>query len=279
MEERHKHALGLALSGGGSKGFAHLGVLQALEERSIKPNLIAGTSAGALAGVLYADGHSPQEILSFFQKKAFKEFATLTLPQSGIFKTDRFTSFLKKHLRARSFEELSIPMKVTATDIENGVCNCFDKGPLIPAIIASCSFPIVFTPVEIDGVYYVDGGLFKNFPVSIIRKQCDKIIGVNVSPLTGQKYKNSLFYIAERSFHYISVSNSLIDRNLCDLLIEAPRVSKFSMFSLDHAEEIYELGYSAAITRLEENAEFTKSLISNSKAENITPKIRSKNVL
>lgn len=261
MEERQKHPIGLALSGGGSKGFAHLGVIQALEEKGIKPDLIAGTSAGALAGVFYADGYSPKEILSFFQKKAFKEFAELTIPQSGLFKTDRFHKFLKKHIRAKTFEDLSIPMKVTATDIENGISVNFEKGPLTPVIIASCSFPIVFTPMEINGTYYVDGGLFKNFPVSIIRKQCEKIIGVNVSPLTGQKYKNSLYYVAERSFHYISCSNSMIDRNLCDLLIEAPRVSKFSMFSLDHSQEIFDLGYNAAVKKLEENPVFIKNLI------------------
>lgn len=266
MEEKHKYPLGLALSGGGAKGFAHLGVLQALEEKGLRPDIISGTSAGAFAGVLYADGHSPKEILSFFEKKAFKEFAEWTIPQSGIFKTDRFNAFLKKHLRASTFEELHIPLIVTATDIENGTTVQFDKGPLIPAIIASCSFPIVFTPVEINGVHYVDGGLFKNFPVSLIRKQCEKVIGVNVSPLKGQKYKNSLFYIAERSFHYISVSNSLADKNLCDLLIESPRVSKYPMFSLDHTEEIFKIGYHTAIKKLNEDVIF----INDVKAASLT---------
>ncbi|NDW17460.1 phospholipase [Dysgonomonas sp. 216] len=260
MDEKQKHPLGLALSGGGSKGFAHLGVLAALDEIGLKPNIIAGTSAGAFAGVLYADGHSPKDILSFFQKKAFKEFAEFTLPQSGLFKTDRFKSFLKKHLRAHTFEELQIPLRVAATDIENGVSKNFDSGSLIPAVVASCSFPIVFTPIEIDGVHYVDGGLFKNFPVSLIRKQCEKIIGVNVSPITTQKYKNSLFYIAERSFHYISGANALIDRKLCDLLIEAPSISKYPMFSLDHSSEIYQLGYEAAMSTFEKNKDFIEKL-------------------
>lgn len=243
-EKRYK--VGLALSGGGAKGFAHLGVFKALEDLKINPEIIAGTSAGAFAGVLYADGHSPEEILTFFEKKSFKEFAELTIPHSGLFKADRFKHFLKKHLRAKTFEDLKIPMKIVATDLANGKSVTFEKGNLIPAIIASCAYPIVFTPAVIDNVHYIDGGLFKNFPVSIIKKDCETVIGVNLTPLTTQEYKDSILYVAERSFHYISVANSLEDRNLCDLLIEMDNLSKYQMFTLDHLEEIYNLGYKKA---------------------------------
>lgn len=238
--------LGVALSGGGSKGFAHLGVLQAMEEKGLRPDAISGTSAGAFAGVLYADGHSPKEILTFFQNKAFREFAEITIPKAGFFKNTRFSDFLKNHLKARTFEELKTPLYVVTTDIEQGESRVFSSGTLIPTIIASCTVPIIFTPVQIDGRHYVDGGLFKNFPVSVIRKKCNKLIGVNVSPLTISEYKDSIKYIAERSFHYMSTSNTLLDRNLCDYLIESCQLSKYSMFDLDHVEEIYELGYTMA---------------------------------
>lgn len=249
--EKYQYKLGLALSGGGAKGFAHLGVMKAMEEKGFRPDIISGTSAGALAGVLYADGHHPEEILSFFKKKSFKEFAELTIPQNGIFKADRFKVFLKKHLRAKSFDELKIPIKITATDIVEGKSVSFDKGSLIQAVIASCAYPIVFTPIKIEEAYYVDGGLFKNFPVTPIREECKGIIGVNVSPLTKEKYKNSLLYIAERSFHYISVSNSLIDRKHCDILIETDRLSSFATFTLDHSHEIFNIGYEVALKEFE----------------------------
>lgn len=241
------YKLGLALSGGGAKGFAHLGVLKALEEKGIYPDIISGTSAGAFAGVLYADGHSPEEILSFFAKKTFKDFAELTIPQTGIFKTERFKEFLKKHLRARTFEELQTPMKIVATDLVNGKGIVFDKGAIIQAVAASCAYPIVFNPVEIDNVHYVDGGLFKNFPVTPIRTECESVIGVNVAPLTHVEYKNSLLYIAERSFHYMSVANSMIDRRLCDILIETDDLAKFPMFTLEHTQSIFDIGYKIAI--------------------------------
>lgn len=246
----NKYSLGLALSGGGSKGFAHLGVFQALDELGIKPDVIAGTSAGALAGVLYADGHAPHEIATFFQGKEFRDFAAFSIPQGGLFKSGKFHSFLKRHLRARNFEDLKLPLRVVATNIEYGVSTVFDSGPLIPAVVASCSYPVVFTPVEIDGAHYVDGGVFKNFPVSVIRGECEKVIGVNVSPLTVQKYKNSLLYVVERSFHYMSLANTLEDRLMCDVLIESTKVSKFSTFTLDHIDEILDIGYKVAMRKL-----------------------------
>lgn len=235
--------LGIALSGGGAKGFAHLGVLQALKEAGINPEIIAGTSAGALAGVLIADGYEPADIVDLFKAKAFKEFGQITMPKAGLFKTRPFYKFLEQHLKARNFEELRTPFIAVATDIEYGKSKSFREGPLIPIIIASCSFPIVFEPVNIGDRHYVDGGLFKNFPVSEIRKECEHIIGVNVSPINIVEYKRSIKYMIERSYHYLSASNALLDRNLCDYLIEIKDLNQYPMFDLDHVSDIFEAGY------------------------------------
>jgi len=254
----HTYDLGIALSGGGAKGFAHLGVLEALNERGLYPQIMSGTSAGAFAAVLYADGYTPKEIIGFFKKKVFREFAEFSIPHGGFFKSERFQSFLKKHLRSKKFEDLKIPLNVLTTDIEFGESYVFNKGPIIPAIIASCSVPIIFRPVEIDSHYYVDGGLFKNFPVSTIRNECRKVIGVNVSPLTQAEFRSSIKYIAERSFHYMSTSNTLLDRSLCDYLIESDSLFKYSMFDLDHVEEIYQTGYELTMEYLEKNEDSLK---------------------
>lgn len=251
-DTKHRYRLGIALSGGGAKGFAHLGALKALNDRGLYPEVISGTSAGAFAGVFYADGYAPDEIIHFFKNKAFREFVGFSIPHGGFFKSDGLHSFLKKHLRAKTFEDLKLPLYVTATDIEFGESKTFSSGALIPTIIASCSVPIIFRPVEIKGHYYVDGGLFKNFPVSTIRKECMKIIGVNVSPLTKSEYKSSIKYVAERSFHYMSGSNTLLDINLCDYLIESSDLFGYSMFDLDHVEEIYLTGYDLTKKFLEE---------------------------
>lgn len=241
------YKLGLALSGGGAKGFAHIGVFKLLEECGLMPDIIVGTSVGALMGTLFADGYSADEIKELFTGREFSEFARLQIPKSGLFDSQRFRSFLKRHLRAKSLEELQIPMVVMATDLDNGVSHGFREGPIVDAVTASCSIPIIFSPVVINGVHYVDGGLFHNFPVSVIREECERIVGVNVSPLVPQKYKQTLFHIAERSYHYMFRANTLEDREMCDVLIEAEEFGLYKTFDLENVELISNIGYEAAV--------------------------------
>lgn len=249
--KREKKHLGLALSGGGSKGFAHIGVFKMLEECMLKPDIIAGTSAGALMGALYADGYAPDEIKELFTGREFSEFAQLQLPKSGLFDSSRFRHFLRRHLRAKNIEDLEIPMVIIATDLDHGESHAFRSGPIVEAVTASCSIPILFSPVVIDGIHYVDGGLFHNFPVSIIREECERIVGVNVSPLIPQKYKQTIVHIAERSYHYLFRANTLEDREMCDVLIEAEEFGMYKTFDLENVDLIAGIGYAAAARAFE----------------------------
>lgn len=244
--KQRKYTLGLALSGGGAKGFAHLGIFKILEEKGVRPDIIAGTSAGALMGALFADGYKADEIKELFTGREFSEFAQLQLPKSGLFDSTRFRLFLRRHLRAKTFEELKIPLVVVATDLDNGESHLFTSGSIVDAVTASCSIPIIFNPVIINGIHYVDGGLFRNFPVSVIRNECEFVIGVNVSPLVPQKYKQTIFHIAERSYHYMFRANTLEDRGLCDILIEAEEFSQYKTFDLENVELISQIGYDRA---------------------------------
>lgn len=245
LEKPYK--LGLALSGGGAKGFAHLGVFRLFEECNLRPDIISGTSAGALAGALYADGYSSEEIIHMFSGKEFSEFARIQIPNAGLFEMKRMNNFLKKYLRARRIEDLSIPMVIMATDLDRGISHEFRGGPLIEALVASSSVPIIFSPVEIDGTHYVDGGVFRNFPVTPIREECDKIVGVNVSPMVPVKYKQTIYHIAERSYHYMFRANTTEDRLLCDVLIEAEEFGAYKMFDLENVDKLADVGYEAAI--------------------------------
>lgn len=246
MNKNSKYRIGLALSGGGAKGFAHLGVFKALKEFGLKPDIISGTSAGAIAGALYADGYEPEEIVELFVGQEFKQFAEIQMPKAGIFSLSGFRKFLKKHLKAKTFEELNMPLYVVATDLDDGLSVTFSEGQLIEPILASCSIPIIFNPVVINGVHYVDGGLFRNFPVTNIRDLCDTVIGVNVAPLVQKKYNQTLLHIAERSYHYMFRANALVDRKLCDILIETDEVANFKVFDLVNMREIFDLGYQVA---------------------------------
>lgn len=262
------YKIGLALSGGGAKGFAHLGVFKLLEESGLKPDIISGTSAGSLMGVLFADGYSADEIKNMFIGREFSEFAQLQIPKSGLFNYDRFQEFLKRHLRSKRIEDLPIPTVIVATDLDRGCSHEFRSGPIVEAVTASCCMPIVFSPVLINGVHYVDGGLFRNFPVSTIRDECEYVIGVNVSPLIPQRYKQTLLHIAERTYHYVFKANAIEDRELCDILIEAKEVGLYKTFDLENINRISEIGYEAAVKAFQK-------VIQEKKHENLIKAINS----
>ena len=218
----HKYQIGYALSGGFIKGFAHLGVMQALLEHDIKPDIISGVSAGALAGVFYADGNEPHKVL------------------------DYFSGFLRTNVKAKNLEELQIPLIITATDLDHGRMVHFHRGSIAERVAASCCMPVMFAPVNIDGTNYVDGGLMMNLPVSTLRRICDKVVAVNVSPIMAQDYKMNIVSIAMRSFHFMFRANTFPEREKCDLLIEPYNLYGYSNTELEKAEEIFEQGYKIA---------------------------------
>ena len=237
------YRLGLALSGGGARVFAHAGAIKALEEMELRPDVISGVSAGSVIGALYADGYTPDEIIDMFGRLSVSDLAEITVPRSSFFKITKFRNFLKKVLRSTNFEDLSIPLVITTTDLDNGRSVSFSSGPLLDVICASCSIPVLFSPVNIEGVHYVDGGVFRNFPVTPIRSSCDVIIGVNVNPLVAKEYKQSIIDIAERSYSFIFKSNSIIDSKLCDILIQTNEIIQYNIFDIDKLREIARYGY------------------------------------
>ena len=241
--DKKTYKIGVALSGGGIKGLCHAGVLKALEEYGVKPDIISGVSAGALVGALYADNYTPDEIAILFEEISLRNMTKIRIPEGGFFKTDIFQDFLTHKLRAKTFEELSIPLRVVATNLDKGQSVVFSTGNLIDPIVASCCMPVLFSPKKIDGVNYVDGGVLKNFPVSTIRSECEKVIGINASPLVADEYKLSILNVASRSYHFMFKANILHDKELCDFLIEPVDMGNYDTFDVDKGREIFELGY------------------------------------
>jgi len=241
--DKKPYKIGLALSGGGIKGLCHAGVLKALDETGIKPDIISGVSSGAVVGALYADGYSPDEIAAFFEDISFRKLTKIQIPDGGFFRIDYFQKFINRKLRAKTFEELKIPLRIVATDLDKGQSVVFSTGKLIDPIVASCSIPVLFSPKVIDGVHYVDGGVLKNFPVSTIREDCDKVIGINASPLVADEYKVTILNVAARSYNFMFKANIFHDKELCDLLIEPIDMGNYDTFDVDKGREIFELGY------------------------------------
>lgn len=241
-----KYKVGYALSGGGIRGLCHAGVLKALEEEGIKPSVISGVSAGAIVGALYCDGYSPEEIVKIFEGVSFRSMADLQRPKSGLFSAEKFEKFLGEKLRAKTFEELKIPLKVVCTNFETGEIKVFDKGDLLETLIASSSLPVMFVPKVIDSEYFVDGGVVKNFPVSVIRDDCEYVIGVNLNPTKNNKMKESISSVVWRTYQFMLRANIILDRDLCDILIEPENIRNYDIFESDKAQEIYDMGYKTA---------------------------------
>lgn len=235
---------GFALSGGGIKGLCHVGALKAFEELGIKPDIISGVSAGSVIGALYADGYSADEIVSFFDNISFRKMTKAQRRNAGgIFSIEEFKKFIGAKLRAKTFEELKIPLRIVATDLDNGQSVVFSSGELLDPIIASCSVPILFLPQNINGTNYVDGGVLKNFPVSTIAKDCEKVIGINASPMSTNEYKITVANVAMRVFHFMYKANIIHDKELCDILIEPSAMVNYDTFDVGKYLEIYDLGY------------------------------------
>lgn len=246
-----KYSVGFALSGGFIKGFAHLGAMQALLEHDIKPDILSGVSAGALAGAFYADGNEPHKVLDFFAGHKFQDLTKMVIPKVGLFELDEFIDFLKSNLKAKKMEELQIPLIITATDLDHGRSVQFHKGPIAERIAASCCMPVLFSPVKIEGTYYVDGGVLMNLPVSTIQNICNRVVAVNVSPLMANKYKMNIVSIAMRSYHFMFRANTFPEREKADLLIELYNLDGYSNTELEKAEEIFMQGYNIANNLLE----------------------------
>ncbi len=238
-----EYRTGLVLSGGGARGFAHAGAIKALAEVGIKPDIVAGVSAGSIAAVMYAAGIEPEKMLELFLNARFSDFCELGVPKDGFFHLDRFKTFLRRHIPYANLEDLPIPTVIGATDLDNGRKVAFESGSLPERVVASCSIPIVFKPVKIDGVRHVDGGVLHNLPAWTIRDRCKYLIGVNCSPLSKTPVSNSLIDIALRSYELMAKTNVVADMELCDIVIRTDEIAKYKVFNLKQIEKVFESGY------------------------------------
>ena len=250
---RKDNTIGLALSGGGAKGFSHIGVLMAFERAGIHLDIMSGVSAGSIAAVLYAAGLRPADIIKCFTDASkLAHFTEWAIPKEGFLKLDRFGRLLDEWLPVKYLEELKIPTIVCATDLDHGKSVGWSKGEIVPRVIASCSVPIVFNPKVINGVQYVDGGVLRNLPAWAIRPYCTTLYGCNCSPLRqNTQGVKSLIEIAYRSYHLMNKANVPQDLRLCNHVIQVYDVSNVSIFDLTALQKCVMAGYDSAMKVLE----------------------------
>jgi NTE family protein len=242
MEDK-PYKTGLVLSGGGARGFAHLGVLQALNEADIFPNIITGTSAGALTGAFYCDDHSPEEILKIMKLHSKLDYMRPIIPRDGLLQISGISKLLEANLNAKKFEDLQIPLIVCATDLNNGKPVYISKGDLVTAVIASSSIPVLFKPVIINKIYYVDGGVLDNLPIKPLENKCNLLIGSFVNPVGYEETISGLITIAIRTFMLNQAKEAQEKRKKFDLLIAPSGLTKFGILEVEKADAIFEMGY------------------------------------
>jgi NTE family protein len=252
MEDK-KYRIGLVLSGGGARGFAHLGVLKALNEESIYPDIISGTSAGAIVGVLYCDGHSPGEIFKIMKLQNKLDYMRPTLPRDGLLQISGISKLLEANLNAKKFEDLKIPLIVCATDLNNGKSVYISKGSgLVTSVIASSSIPVLFKPVIINKIYYVDGGVLDNLPIEPLENKCTFLIGSFVNPVGYEPTTSGLITIAMRTFMLDQTKEAQEKGKKFDLFIAPSELTKFGIIEVEKAEAILEMGYKATKEKLKD---------------------------
>ncbi|MEI7653262.1 MAG: patatin-like phospholipase family protein [bacterium] len=236
------------LSGGGARGYAHLGVIQALSERGIVPSAISGTSAGAIIGAFLANGYTVAEI----RQRISATFRPSRLPwveiAKGIYTLKNLDDFLQANLKITRFEDLPIRLHVTATNYNDGRQKIFSSGSIIDAVLAATSIPLLFPPTIIDEVPYVDGGLSNNLPVEPFSHHKGEMVCVHVNPVKNYVATNDPVATLDRTLHLIT--RGIVHRSVseCFLFVEPPQLSDHGIFDFHQLDEIYAIGYEYANT-------------------------------
>ena len=242
-EAKRVPAIGVALGGGFARGIAHIGVLKVLEQEGIPVRMVAGTSVGALIGALYCSGLTIAELEEVAHKVRFTTFARWTLSRYGFATNDRMVSFLTRTLKVQTFEELRLPLGVTATDFNTGEGAVFCSGSIVDPVRASCAYPGMFLPVEIRGRWLVDGMLSHPVPTHPLREMgAERVLAVQ---LKGQWSKTTaprhLFDVIGQSFAIAQDMMSAVWRSAADLVIE-PDVAGFDYDDFKRAGELIRVG-------------------------------------
>jgi len=244
-------SIGLALSGGGSKGIAHAGVLKLLSEKGITPACISGSSAGAIVGTMYAFGKAPEEILEFFKSIYFFHWKHFTFKKAGIVDSASFKIYFEEVFGNKTIGDLKIPSYITATDMVNGILKIFSpETKIVDAILASTAVPGMISPYIINDNLYNDGGILNHFPADLLQGKCDSIIGVYVSPVQNMEAKqlNSIKSVTYRALELVTANSNLQKFEYCDLIIEPKQLTQFSTFETKKSKMylIFQIGYNEA---------------------------------
>ena len=257
--------LGLALGGGGARGFAHLGVLKAFDENNIKFDYIAGTSVGSLVGALYASGLTSEQIIEIsktLNKKDIKTNKIMFMPSSTI----GIQAIIKNNLGDIDIKELKTPFCAVAVDMKSGNEVNIKSGNLAKAVAGSCAVPGVFTYVDFDDFRLQDGGLQNTIPSDVVKSMgADFVVSVDCNPNRGYGTESTkLMDILSATIRILMKSNAVKGKFYSDVIIE-PDTKRFKSTKLKGAEEMIEEGYKAGLEKIAEIKELLTRKVKHKK--------------
>ncbi|MFO7824062.1 MAG: patatin-like phospholipase family protein [Cyclobacterium sp.] len=255
MENKNK--LGIVLSGGGVRGIAHLGILQAFNEKGIYPDYLSGSSAGAIAAVMYAYGHKPEAILDIIIQTNYFKFFRPSISFKALLKMDLLKGLFAKYLPVDNFSALKIPAFIAATNIQKSQTVYFSQGPLIKRLMASSCIPGMFEPILMEGSLYVDGGVLNNLPVEPLVDKCQTIIGINCNNLPELQDIGHIKGLIERAVIMSMNYNVYSRKHKCDYFIDPPGLARYGVLEIKKATEIYAAGLAAGSAFIEQNPQLS----------------------
>lgn len=249
-----RHKLGLALSGGGTKGVAHIGVFRALQEADIPVFCVAGTSAGSIVGAMFCAGLSWEDMAKEAQKLGRKDI----LDKRWIIgsNSQNIASAIRRVLGNTTFDQLSLPFAAVAVDLQSGEEVVLRQGEVATAVAASSSVPILFKPTVLDGNVLVDGGLLNNMPADVCRQMgADIVLGVDLNYARGKGTASTKMLDTALATWNITTKNAMLKGQLNSDIIITPELSAYKNTRLDNVSDMIQEGYIAALEKIPQISE------------------------
>ena len=248
------YKIGVAFGSGAARGIAHFGAIKAFEEVGLKIDVVSGTSAGSIAGLLFAAGFSAEEMLEKVKSISVAKAYTPTMPRGGLTDMTYLKGLLSKWIPKPNFEDLNIKLKVVVTNMNVGAAEVMETGPWLDPVAASCSIPFAFKPVIINNQTYVDGGVMMNLPTQPLREVCNTVIGINVLPNSNftQERLKGWKNVGMRFGALVVLTNTFESIKQCDVFIEPQRLAHYPLFSVKKADDMYKLGYEETMKMMPE---------------------------
>ncbi len=237
--EQRRPTIGIALSGGAARGFAHIGALKVLQQEKIPIDFIMGASVGSIIGAAFAGGTPFETMLEICSTMRWRDIARIALSKRGLASIDRSDVFLNRLIQARTFEELAVPFYAVTTDIRTGETIVLSHGELMPALHASCAIPGLFVPVQIQGRSLVDGGVSANLPVLPLKQLgAEKVVLIDVSArIDERRPPQNIVQIMLQSMFIIGRSAARLARQQADVIVE-PDINSYEWDDFKHCPEI-----------------------------------------